>query len=279
MTGSPAWAAPSPPPGSPTPGKNETEMYDETAARMDVERVTGIFFTDRPATRVPEWSGVAHDLRNLLQTATSAINIIERANDATTPRLRHAIDGARASIGHASELVARSLGDARPVGRSATSAQECLGEIAAVVGGAFDPAIEVDFVLDADLPDIACDKVQLQTALLNLIMNARDAIPHSGRISVRARAIGGGDAGGMVEISVADNGVGMSAQTIERAFELYFTTKAEGLGGIGLPMVEQFAASAGGSIAIASEPGTGTVANLRLPSAARGQLFPMEGQQ
>lgn len=254
-------------------------MHDEMTARMDVERVTGVFFPDRPPARVPEWSGIAHDLRNLLQTATSAINIIERANDATTPRLRHAIDGARASIGHASELVARSLRRARQVERSAVNAEECLGEIAAVVGAAFDPAIEVEFVVEADLPDIACDKVQLQTALLNLVMNARDAIPHSGRISVRARALRGGDAGGMVEISVADNGVGMSAQTIERAFELYFTTKAEGLGGIGLPMVEQFATSAGGSIAIASEPGTGTIANLRLPAVTKDRRSQPEGQQ
>ncbi len=71
----------------------------------------------------------------------------------------------------------------------------------------------------------------------------------------------------------------MSPATIDRAFELYFTTKTEGLGGIGLPMVEQFATSAGGSIVIASEPGTGTVASLRLPSAGHSQQLEMEGQR
>ena len=254
-------------------------MYDEMAARMDVESVTGIIFADQPPRRLPQWSGVAHDLRNLLQTATSAINIIERANGETAPQLRQAIDGARASIGHASELVARSLGDDRQAEHSAAKIEECLGEIAALVGSAFSPAIELDFVLEAGLPDVACDKVQLQTALLNLIMNARDAIPDSGRISVRARALGSHADEPMVEISVADNGVGMSPATIDRAFELYFTTKTEGLGGIGLPMVEQFATSAGGSIVVASKPGTGTVASLRLPSAGHSQQLETEGQR
>lgn len=276
MTGSPAWAATLPAPWQPHAGQHEVEMHNEMAALMDVESVTGSFFAGRP-TKLPfQWSGVAHDLRNLLQTATSAINIIERSNEGTTPQLRQAIDGARASISHASELVARSLGDARQIEQSATNTEECLGEIAAVVGSAFGPAIDLEFVLEADLANVACDRLQLQTALLNLIMNARDAIADSGRISVRAKAMGSDAGREMVEISVADNGVGMSPATIDRAFELYFTTKAEGLGGIGLPMVEQFAASAGGSISIASEPGTGTVAILRLPAAARAQQFEME---
>ncbi len=252
-------------------------MYNEMA-RIDVESVTGSFLAGQP-TRLPEWSGIAHDLRNLLQTATSAINIIDRANDGPTPMLRQAIDGARASIGHASELVARSLGDARQVEHATTNTEECLGEIAAVVGNSFGPAIELDFVLEAGLPDLACDKVQLQTALLNLVMNARDAIPDSGRISVRAKAVRSDLGEAMVEISVADTGVGMSARTIDRAFDLYFTTKAEGLGGIGLPMVEQFATSAGGSIAIASEPGTGTVASLRLPCVGQAHQFEAERQK
>lgn len=253
-------------------------MYNRMATLMDVESVTGGFFAGPSAKPPLPWPGVAHDLRNLLQTATSAINIIERANGATAPHLRQAIDGARASIGHASELVARSLGAARQIEPSATNTEECVGEIAAVVGSAFGPTIDIDFVLEADLPLVACDRLQLQTALLNLIMNARDAIADSGRISVRASVAGGDPDNAMVEISVADNGVGMSPATIDRAFDLYFTTKAEGLGGIGLPMVEQFATSAGGSIGIASEPGTGTVATLRIPSAGHAYQLEMEGQ-
>lgn len=242
-------------------------MYDEMAARMDLESVTGAYLANHAGHRFPEWPGVAHDLRNLLQTATSAINVIDRGNGGTDPHVRQAIDGARASIGHASELVARALGHARSGPHPATSAEECLAEIATVVGPALSPAIELDFVLEAGLPGLACDKTGLQNALLNLIMNARDAIAGTGRIGVRARSATSED-GPQVEISVADNGVGMTAGTVERALEPYFTTKTDGLGGIGLPMVERFAASAGGSIAIESEPGTGTIVSLRLPSSA-----------
>lgn len=238
-------------------------MYDELAARNDLECVTGTRALNGPGRSAP---GLAHDLGNLLQAATSAINIIEREAGARTAHLRRAIDGARLSIGHASELVRRAI-EGRlkgPDQEAGTDVEQCLGEIACVLASPSDQRVAIDYVIEEELPPVACDRVSFHNALLNLVLNARDAVKGNGRIAVQARKLAG-DAG--VEVSVADNGIGMSAATIERAFEPFFTTKCEGLGGIGLPMVERFVAAAGGTVAIDSEPGTGTIVRMRLPAA------------
>ena len=90
----------------------------------------------------------------------------------------------------------------------------------------------------------------------------------SGIISIRGRASSSDAGATFVEIGVAANGVGMSYETFARAFEPFFTTKSEGLGGIGLPIVEHFVLDAGGDISIDSEPGVGTTVTLRLPAVS-----------
>jgi signal transduction histidine kinase len=107
--------------------------------------------------------------------------------------------------------------------------------------------------------------VALQTALLNLLLNARDAMPGGGVIRVSAEAAASKSAGSFVSLRVADSGIGMKRETIERAFEPFFTTKPDGLGGIGLPMVRRFVEEAGGRVSIDSEPGVGTTVTLHLP--------------
>jgi len=78
----------------------------------------------------------------------------------------------------------------------------------------------------------------------------------------------------MVEVRVADNGIGMSPATLARAFDPFFTTKVDGLGGVGLPMVARFARDALGEVSIESEPGTGTIVTLRVPAVARATHHP-----
>jgi signal transduction histidine kinase len=102
--------------------------------------------------------------------------------------------------------------------------------------------------------------------MLNLVFNARDAMMGTGIITITARPTWRGPVKSGVEISVSDDGIGMSPTTIACVFDPYFTTKTDGLGGIGLPMVEGFVRDAGGIIAIKSDPGAGTTVTLSLPA-------------
>jgi signal transduction histidine kinase len=129
---------------------------------------------------------------------------------------------------------------------------------------------------DPGLPPLLADRGQLETTLLNLATNARDAMPKGGVISVRARAEtvnGAGHRaglapGGYVGLTVADNGAGMSAETVARAMEPFFTTKGPDQGtGLGLAIARAFAEQSKGGIAIDSSPGRGTAVTLWLPAA------------
>lgn len=240
-------------------------MHDNIAARDDLEAVTGIVLA-APAAAIP---GFAHDLGNLLQAASSAINIIEREASAQAGHVRRAVEGAKLSIANAGELVRRALeGRRKEVDREAgTDVSKCFADIATVVGGCLDRPSSFEFIVEAELPRAACDELSLYNATLNLVLNARDAAGQDGRVSVQARSLVDDAADRWIEISVADDGIGMTPATIALAFEPFFTTKCAGLGGIGLPMVERFVTAARGAIAIDSEPGTGTIVRMRLPAA------------
>ncbi|WP_243455950.1 ATP-binding protein [Sphingosinicella sp. BN140058] len=138
------------------------------------------------------------------------------------------------------------------------SVSRCLKDIERLLG----PTIRVETEADPDVPSIGCDPFALLTALLNLASNARDALPGSGCVRIRVRALGLRT----VEVSVADDGVGMSPETVQRAVDPYFTTKTCGLGGAGLPMVDGFVRQIGGEMIIQSELGVGTAVTLRLPA-------------
>jgi signal transduction histidine kinase len=119
----------------------------------------------------------------------------------------------------------------------------------------------------SDLLAVTCSRIGLQNAILNLVFNARDAMPNGGVVSIVAQEISDGTSSTDVEISVADTGVGMTREVIDRAFNTFFTTKPTGLGGFGLPMVKHFAEGAGGWVEIESESGVGTTVTLGLPAA------------
>jgi CheY-like chemotaxis protein len=130
----------------------------------------------------------------------------------------------------------------------------------------------IDFKFDGDLPSVRVDPNQLELALLNLVINARDAMPDGGRVTIGAAAERNStgapelDAGEFVCISVADTGIGMDDATLKRATEPFFTTKGTGKGtGLGLSMVHGLAAQSGGLMRISSRPGAGTTVSLWLP--------------
>jgi signal transduction histidine kinase len=217
-----------------------------------------------------ETVGLIHDLGNLIQIASSAVNIVARNPRVKTAELELAIAGAIKSLDRAGALVRKTIGVAsqRATAFQYINVARHLSEIQTLILNTWDNGIRLDVTADADLPSVKCDELALQNAVLNLLFNARDAMPDGGVISIRADAISLASGEG-VELRVIDGGIGMKPETVARAFDPFFTTKSDGLGGVGLPMVERFARDSGGRVLIESEYGIGTTVRLQLPASTQ----------
>jgi signal transduction histidine kinase len=222
-------------------------------------------------------AGIVHDLGNLIQIASSAVSIVARSPRIRDANLESVISGATISLERAATLVRRGIGVAREsvAAPERVSVADCLSEVEALTYIGWGPHVRVEIHTEGNLPDVNCDRLALQNAVLNLVFNARDAMPDGGVIAVRAEAIAFGQAEAVL-IHVTDQGVGMTPETMDRALDLFFTTKSDGLGGVGLPMVEHFAREAGGRLLIESEFGAGTTATLQLPSIASARHRALE---
>jgi signal transduction histidine kinase len=238
---------------------------------------TGSQMTNSRSTAFPAetTAGIIHDLGNLIQIASSAVNIVARNPSIHTADLAAAITGARTSLERAGALVKMTMG----IAREQASAFEhvnmaaCLAEVEALIQVTWEHRIRLDVQADSNLPIVKCNPLALQNAVLNLLFNARDAMPNGGIISIRAEAILLGPGEG-IELRVADSGFGMKPDTIARAFDPFFTTKCDGLGGVGLPTVARFVQEVGGRIFIESEFGVGTTVRLQLPASPRPAISP-----
>jgi signal transduction histidine kinase len=213
---------------------------------------------------------VVHDLGNLIQIAASAVNMIARS-----PRISHdsGLDSilarAKASLESAGALVRQTVGRGATaltkVSQESVDLSACVGEIQSLIAWVCTPDITLTSDIAPNLPPVSCSALDLQNALLNLLINARDAMPEGGEISITGRCR---EFGAAVEFAVRDNGLGMDTATRLRAFNPWFTTKSEGRGsGLGLAMVKRFADDAGGRVDIWSAPGVGTTVTLYLPTA------------
>ena len=218
--------------------------------------------------------GVAHDFNNLLTPIIGSLDMLMRrglGND----RERRLIDGALQSADRAKTLVQRLLAFARrqPLQAVAVDLSTLVEGMASLIGSTVGPGIVVRVELDENLPPANADANQLEMAILNLGVNARDAMPGGGtltisaaRESVRGDHRSGLKQGHYVRLSVADTGTGMDEVTLARATEPFFSTKGVGQGtGLGLSMVHGLAAQLGGGLTIVSEPGLGTAVELWLP--------------
>ena len=220
--------------------------------------------------------GVAHDFNNLLMAVLGSLELVKKRlpyDPRITPLIENAVQGAQ----RGAVLTQRMLAFARK--------QELKVEpvdVAALARGMTDfvsrsigPAVHVSTRFPSGLPLVSTDPYQLETGLLNLAVNARDAMPEGGTITITAskETVGEGDAvlapGDYVRLSVADTGEGMDPLTVARASEPFFTTQGVGKGtGLGLSMVHGLAAQSGGRLEIQSRPGKGTTVSLWLPVAA-----------
>lgn len=218
--------------------------------------------------------GVAHDFNNLLTPIVGALDLLRR-RDVGGEREQRLISAAAQSAERAKTLVQRLLAFARrqPLQPTAVNVTKLIKDMSELIASTSGPQITVSVEGAEDLPYARADQNQLEMALLNLSVNARDAMPNGGtlRISATKEQIYPNDAsglapGGYVKLSVADTGSGMDQATLARATEPFFSTKGVGKGtGLGLSMVHGLTSQLGGALRIQSRQGVGTNVELWLP--------------
>ena len=219
--------------------------------------------------------GVAHDFNNLLTPIVGSLDLLRRRtpDDDKAQRL---IGGALQAAERAATLTQRLLAFAR---RQALKPQPV--DVGALIEGMSDllsrsigPTITIVLELPRHLPPVRVDPNQLELALLNLAINARDAMPGGGKLTITAgstvaddRNVLGLEPGQYVRITSTDTGIGMDKATLARATEPFFSTKGVGKGtGLGLSMIHGLAAQSGGTLRIDSTPGRGTTIDIWLPT-------------
>ena len=221
-------------------------------------------------------SGIAHDFNNLLTAVIGNVDRIALDQHATPPirqRAKAALEAAMRGAGLTAQLLA--FARRQPLRPSVVRIDRIFAAMLPLIRDAVGETISVADTFDPDLWAVWIDPGQFEAALLNLALNARDAMPRGGTVRVGARnAILNGDQaarlaipeGGYVVIEIADTGVGMRADVVGRAFEPFFSTKETGKGsGLGLSMVYGFARQSGGTAAIESRVGAGTTIRLYVP--------------
>jgi two-component system NtrC family sensor kinase len=223
--------------------------------------------------------GVAHDFNNIVQNVQAATNRLQRR--AEEPDEVRRVAGLMGSVAErGARLTQRMLAYARR--QEAVTERfdmaDALGGVHALLDDTLGSRYHVALDLAPDLPPARADQSELETVVVNLVLNARDAMPDGGTITVAAapETVAEGVAPPApalkprlyVRVSVTDRGTGMDEATLARAAEAFFTTKEPGRGtGLGLAMARAFAEGAGGALAIASRPNEGTVVTLWLPAA------------
>jgi signal transduction histidine kinase/CheY-like chemotaxis protein len=217
--------------------------------------------------------GVAHDFNNLLQPVMGGLDLLSRRVQGDEKALGY-IALAMTSAERARSLVARLLSFSRqqPLTSAPVDVGRMLSDIEHLLERSISPAT-LEVKIAEGLPLIQADASQLELAILNLAINARDAMPDGGTVAIAAAIIDVTKAddlasGRYVAISVTDTGTGMDAATIRHAIDPFFTTKPADKGtGLGLSMVHGFAVQSGGALRLSSTPGVGTKASIVLPLA------------
>jgi PAS domain S-box-containing protein len=221
--------------------------------------------------------GIAHDFNNLLTIILANLQLLDDELPAgSLPK--ELVESATRAAHRGSDLTRKLLIFARRQRLEASSLDlnELILSMTRMLTRALGEHIRIDEALSPRLPNVYADAAQLETVLLNLFINARDAMPHGGQLTIATTAADI-DAttpeirvppGPYVVVTVSDTGIGMSPDVAARAFEPFFTTKEAGKGtGLGLSMVYGFASQSGGHVQLASQPGQGTTVTLYLPQA------------
>ena len=217
--------------------------------------------------------GVAHDFNNLLMVASGGLELLERTEDPI--RRRKLKDGIREAVDRGARLTRQLLAFARrsPLNAETVNLGQRLDSLRVLLDRSLREDISVRIAWPTNLWPVEIDPGEFDVALLNIAVNARDAMPKGGEIRIGARNLaaldGDGLQGDFVEVTIADQGEGMPADVASQVFEPFFTTKAVGQGtGLGLSQVYGFVRASGGRASIESRLGEGTTITLLFPRAA-----------
>jgi PAS domain S-box-containing protein len=227
--------------------------------------------------------GVAHDFNNLLQVISGNLELLTRdiaGNDRAERRVRNALAGVRRGAKLASQLLA--FGRRQPLEPKVVNIGRFISGMDDMLRQAIGDGVEIETVISGGLWNTLVDPGQVENALLNLAINARDAMNGHGKLTIEAGNAMLDDAyaaqhedvtaGQYAMIAVTDTGTGIPREVLEKVFEPFFSTKPEGKGtGLGLSMVYGFVKQSGGHIKIYSEPGEGTTVKLYLPRAMQSE--------
>jgi PAS domain S-box-containing protein len=253
------------------------DVTEKREAQHQLEIAREAFFQSQKMDAIGQLTGgVAHDFNNLLMAVLSSLALI-RKRIPEDPKTQALLDNAVRGARRGAELTQRMLAFARrqELKPGVVHVPELVDGMSGLLQSSLGPTVVIDTRYEEHLPPVLVDGNQLELALLNLAVNARDAMPQGGVITIAAReesVVGEHPArlasGRYVCICVHDEGEGMDEATLARATEPFYTTKGVGKGtGLGLSMVEGLAAQSGGRLTLQSTKGEGTTAELWLPVA------------
>ncbi|MDW8372156.1 MAG: ATP-binding protein [Planctomycetota bacterium] len=208
--------------------------------------------------------GIAHDVNNLLAVISSHVEMLRRHPEQSDrlERILSAVERGSALTKQLLALSRRQVSNATP-----TDLQRAARETVDMLTRAWKNDVRVELRFGAEPLWARIDRAEFGQALMNLLVNARDAMPEGGTITVSGQLRHDEHGRPWCEVVVADQGIGMDAATLERIFEPYFTTKERGKGtGLGLPIVQALIEAAGGAISVVSELGQGSTFTIRLPA-------------
>jgi PAS domain S-box-containing protein len=253
------------------------DITEKKRAEEALERANAALFQSQKMEAIGQLTGgIAHDFNNLLAVMASSLDVIStRPHEPPNIRL---LDSMRRAVERGATLTQQLLSFARqqPLQATKCNLNKLIGGFEAVLRRAGDSSIAVDFSLAPALKLVLVDAARFEAALLNLVVNARDAMPQGGQLTIATANVELGKqqinhlaAGAWVRISVTDTGTGMPPEVAARAFEPFFTTKEIGKGtGLGLSQVYGFITQSGGDVLLESDVGTGTTVAIYLPAMA-----------
>lgn len=242
-------------------------------------------------------ASVTHDFNNLILVVATGLRALEQqltsrrresGVDLLTDSMRESIETIRRSVRHGSTLMQRLLAFARrqPLTPAAVDVNVLLEQFIPILRRAVGDGVAVVFDAAPGAGQVFADASQLEMALLNLAVNARDAMRGKGTLTIRTASVGRPDgaaeqagAAELVRISVEDTGHGMSREVVAQAFDPFFTTKGEEGTGLGLSQVYGFVTQSGGDVRIDSESGRGTVVHILLPRHRQAAAAPRAQKQ
>ena len=254
------------------------DLTERREAQLALDRTREALLQSQKVEAIGKLTGgVAHDFNNLLTVVLGSLDLLRRYVPKDDPRITRLLDNAMQGAQRGATLTQRMLAFARrqELDVQAVDLVELTRGMRDLLQRSLGPQIAIETRFPLALESVQADPQQLETSLLNLAINARDAMPTGGTLTIAARSVtANGESnlrsGRYVCLALTDTGEGMDADTLARATEPFFTTKGAGKGtGLGLSMVLGMAEQLGGKFVMRSQPGEGTTAELWLPATAQ----------